>query len=561
MRALAFLLLLVALAYAQLCATYAGSFLPKGVYYVEWREPTVLYANGSVVVYLPGEGNGVIWASGPANSSSPVRAISCVGLELLAARLKPADTPWGPAAPLGLAYYGLGFYNGVLLPLPYEGEAVKGCFELKGFSAVSRSPLGDAAAYSIQLNAYVEASGLYWVQALIRYREGAFEFLDNVWNMTTSVSALRGIEGRGYVGRLGPDEYYYYLTQMPRLQSACLEIRVDGNVVEFLVNGELLDEVRLPSPGRIVVLPQVNARGLPIDLELVVGGYGADMYMAEALNGSVLLSLYVWNGTAFSRPPALWSLGLSTKESIVASVSSADGSALVSPGVPEARQLYLEPPCIYFLNGTADCGGLKYLVELELPNGTSYLWAPPGRLSIELPEIRSADVVYEPTAPADLYVRGPARVKPSYKAFYLLFIRTATGVEKVWAAQGTFITASNFTFVKDGVIYAGDRLVFDNGSAELLVVEEPGNASVLYVAVYNGTARDLLGVPSPLSVAVLQCDDRTAYALAGPLGRYNASIADIAGLCSARVYSPPISLYVLIPVLLILSKLLRRRKI
>lgn len=556
-----FLLLLAgALAYAQLCMTYSGSWLGYGIHYVQWGEPAVLYANGSIVSYLPGRGQGVV--IGAANSSSQLNVTTCFGLELLTSRLKPADTPWGPAAPVGLAYYGFVDLNGEYLPLPYEGNAVRGCFRLNGLYAVSHKPLGPIEAYSIQLNAYVEASGLYWVQALIRYGDGGFEFLDNVWNMTAPTSTLRGVAGRGAVAYLGRDEYYYYLAQMPRISSACLEIEVAGNAVRFFVNGDLLDEVYLPSPGRIVVLPQVNARGLPIDLELVVGGYSADAPVASVVNGSASLSLYVWNGTAFAPPPALWSIGISTEERAIASAEAAGDGAVVGPGIPEARQLHLRAPCIYFLNGTALCGGVRYLVELELPNGTSYLWAPPGSLSIRLPEILAGDVAYRPTAAVlNLTVAGPTRVEPAYQPFYLISVSTPIGVRRLWAARGELIAATDFTFVDGGVAYVGELLSVNGRLAGELSVEGPANASVLYVAVYNGTARDLLGLPSPLSIAALRCDGRSAYALAGPLGRYNASVYGVEALCSARLYRLPISPYLLVLAALLISKLFRRRKL
>ncbi len=562
MRQALLLLLLGALAYAQICATYVGTQVGAGIYYVEWSKPTVLYANGSVAAYLPGAGRGILWASGNASSSSPLNLTACFDLQLLAARLKPGETPWGPAAPMGLAYYGLGYYGGVLLPLPYVGDAVMGCFKLENFSALSYSPLGPAEAYSIQLNAYVEASGLYWVQALIRYRDGGFEFLDNVWNMTGPTSVLRGIEGRGLVTTLGRDQYYYYLREMPPTSSGCLEIQVVQNAVRFLVDGELLDEVRLPSPGRIVVAPQVNARGLPIDLELVVGGYGADMPTAKAVNGSAELQLYIWNGTAFTPPPALWSMGLSTSEAVTASVNASNYSAIVEPGYPEARQLYIRPPCIFFLNETAECGGVMYLVTLDLPNGTTYLWARPGRYLIQLPRIDLGTVIYEP-AVASIYVdvRGPLHIAPSYEALYLISARTPAGYLTLWAARGQRIYPSNLSFTIGGVRYVAQRLVINGNLSEGFTAEGPANISALYTAIYRGVARDILGLPDPLSVAVLRCGDKTAAALAGPLGVYDVSISDVETLCSASLYPSPLSPYLLAAAILILPKLFRRRNI
>ncbi|MEZ0248658.1 MAG: thermopsin family protease [Thermoproteus sp.] len=561
MRALFFLVFLALTAYAQ-CISYMGTSFGGGAVYAVWTRPAVIYnADGTPVAYLSGSGAAVLMAgSGSYRSSSPLDITLCMNAGLVAERIAVRDTPWGPAAPTGLAYYGFEEAYGFLLPVPYSGDAVMGCFSLENFTAVSYTPLGEVQAYSVQLNAYIEArGGLYWAQALVRYRGGEFEFLDNLWNMTASTSTLRGLGGLGAVASLGPDQYYYYLRPLPNLGSACLEIKASGSRVEFYVNGDLIDAVELPGAARVVVLPQFNARGLPVDLELVVGGYGADAPVAKALGGRISLSLYVWNGTAFAEPPALWSVGSSTKESIIAHM---DPSGVLGAGRPSVEQIKGEPPCIYFLNGSALCGGtLRQLVELFLPNGTYFLWAA-GPTTLRLPEIREGLVRYVPAAPLlNFTASRPLALRPQYGVEYLVRLGTPIGVEAIWAKNGTTIRAGDFSFRSGSVAYLGEALLLRGVEFRQMAVEGPLDLSVVYTAIYNGTARDLLGLPSPLSLAVMSCGQRRSFALAGPLGRYEAEMGGVQTLCSARLYRIPISLYVVIPVAVIFPKLFRKRNI
>ncbi|MDT7868658.1 MAG: thermopsin family protease [Thermoproteus sp.] len=561
MRLILALLLAAPLVYAQLCIAQTSSSLELeggAAYYVQWRGNAVVYnSSGAPVALLGGSGRGLLAPAlgGLYASSTPLDAVSCVHLELLASRLKPKPTAWGPSAPLGVAYYGFADVDGVLYPLPYVGESAKGCFSLGGLAAYSYSPLGRSEAYSIQLNAYVEAGGgLYWVQALVRYRDGAYEFLDNVWNMTGPVSSLAGIAGFGSTAFLGSDEYYFYVEELPPLKAACLEVRTVGRYVYLALNGTPIDRVELPGPARIVVEPQVNARGLPIDLELVVGGYGADMPVAEVLNGSAELTLYIWNGTTYAAPPAAWNMGLSTQESAVASAQPSGRSAVVESGAPRPLQLWADLPCIYFLNGTAQCGGERlYLVELKLPNGTSLLWAEPGPLRLALPSIRSGGALYISAEPAvSLEITGPVVVAPAYRTMYLVNVSTPLGPRALWVPNGTAIGPTDLSFLHDGVLYLGEA-----GEA---VVDRPLEIRPEYIAIYNGTARDLFGLPSPLSVASLTCGGRSAYALAGPTGGFSVAVP-ATSLCSARLYAIPISVYVALPLLLIFLKSVRRRNL
>ncbi|MGC8973332.1 MAG: thermopsin family protease [Thermoproteus sp.] len=562
MRLVLALLLAAFLTSAQLCITQTSTSLKLedgAVYYAQWSGTAVVYnSSGAPVALLEGPGSGLLApaSSGAYAASTLLNVTRCVDLRLLTDRLRPSSTPWGPAAPLGVVYYGLAVVGGRPFPVPYEGGAVKGCFSLRGFRAYSLSPLGRAEAFSIQLNAYVEAGGgLYWVQALVRYRDGSYEFLDNVWNMTGPVSTLSSIAGFGSTTFLGRDEYYFYVSALPPLEAACLEIRTSGRYVELALNGTAMDRIELTGPARIVVEPQVNARGLPIDLELVVGGYGAGMSVAEVVSGEAELALYIWNGTAYVRPPAAWSLGLSTEESAIAAAEPAGFSAVVAKGAPAATELWADLPCIYFLNGTALCGGRTlYLVALKLPNGTRLLWAEPGRLEVRLPSIRSGGTLYVPATPTvSIEVAGPAALTPAYQAAYMVNVSTPFGPRVLWAPNGTVLNASALALAQDGVLYLGEI-----GEVE---VRGPLELRPRYIAVYSGAARDLLGLPSPLSVAQLVCGGASAYAVAGPGGGFRVEVAGVSSPCSARLYAIPISPYIVLPFLLIFLKLVRRRNL
>lgn len=553
-------LALATLAYAQ-CAVQRielkpdanySVYLPPGRHYASWNvngTALVLDGSGRAVVALLGRGDGFLSSAGASyilRSEGPglIEVLSCAGFP------RVIKAGGGSAAPVGLADYGLLYANGDWLPYFYRTDGVLGCFSLSGVDAVSYAPLGPAQAFSIQLNAYVEAGGgLYWVQAIVQYYRGAFNFLDNVWNVTTSTSRLAGLVGGGAVTEYGRDQYYFYTAGLPALSSGCLGISVDQRggaaVVEFSLNGTALDRVLLPADGRprIVVMPALNARGLPIDLELVVGGYDASAPTAELRGGSILLKLYV-NRSGLKAPTAAWSLGSSTKEAAGAAASPLEeAGAVVAPGAPTLRELWAHPPCVYYMNGSRFCGSPEYLVVLRLPNGTSAFWARGGsRLSLELPTIYMGPIRYIPADKAvELAVEGPVYAAPEYVAQYLVRVAWLWGTRELWVDAGARLNASEFSAEADGVRYIPAFLAGGGESGEAYV-SSPMNLSVAYTAVFSGRARDLMGLPDPLSIAVLECGAERAYGVAGAFGEFDAALKT-AQPCRAELYAPPASPY------------------
>ncbi|MBP1450027.1 MAG: thermopsin family protease, partial [Thermoproteus sp.] len=172
-------LALATLAYAQ-CAVQGielkpdanySVYLPPGRHYASWNingTALVLDGSGRAVVALSGRGDGFLSSAGASyilRSEGPglIEMLSCVGFPRV---IKAGGES---AAPVGLADYGLLYADGDWLPYFYRTDAVLGCFSLSGVDAVSYAPLGPAQAFSIQLNAYVEAGGgLYWAQAIVQ---------------------------------------------------------------------------------------------------------------------------------------------------------------------------------------------------------------------------------------------------------------------------------------------------------------------------------------------------------------------------------------------------------
>lgn len=560
------LLLLVAITYAQLCVSQAGRlYLASGALYsIEWNNATAISGPQGVEAALEGAG----WAllvpqSGGAYEAPGVVASSCINPQAVLNYAKIYNTPWGPAAPVGLAYYGVAERDGDYYPEPYLGSEVAGCFRLLNFTAVSLSPLGPTAGYSIQLNAYVKSNGhIYWAQELVRYSPSGFELLINLWNMTSSVSTLRGVRGLGSLAFYGEDLYYYYLAPLPNLTAGCMEIRASGDSLEFLLNGTLMDKVVLPEAGlQIAAEPSLNGRGLPMDLELVLGGYGGVADVALVERGSLELKLYVAVGTSLVPPPSVWSIGASTREIAIAAASPRGAEALVDKGEPQLSQLWAQPLCVYYLNGTRYCGRTEYLVSLALPNGSRLLWAPRGaNLTFHLPTIRQGGLELRPEASElNLTVEGPLRLRPEYEAYFKVYVDALGSAVELWLPNGSRLTASQFYRAIGGVAY--EPLYFAGGGREIAVAH-PLNLTVVYTAVYRGRADDLLGLPSPLSVAVLQCGNSTTYSLAGLDGEYNATYPRVVEVCSAHLFSIPISLYLSpLALLLFTRKLFRRRNV
>ncbi|MFB6490493.1 MAG: thermopsin family protease [Thermoproteus sp. AZ2] len=429
------LLLLSALAFACYTAVIPidGNYTLylQGPRYAEWNGSLLVY-RGGLVAALHGPGSGVLWGNGTYTlaGKGELGLLVCSGFAVPSAE--------GPG-PLGVVDYGVADLWGAEAFFTQRAEAVVGCFNLTSPLIIGSGPLGAAPAYSIQLNAYVEVGGrLYWAQALVRYFNGSFNFLDNLWNFTGPSSTLYGVVGSGVVAYYGRDMYYYYERGLAPLSSACLTISArsaDGAALAFFyLNNTLMDEVRIPDAGepRIVVEPEYSPRGLPIDLELVVGGYGSSYPDAKLLGGNISLALYLVSGGVAEPPLAAWSAGASTRERIYASVTPAGRGAVVGAGRPLQAQLYADL-CVYFLNGTANCGGEKrYLVSLVLPNGTKAFWAAPGA-NISIPIIYAGRIRYIPMQPISIEVDKPAEITPSYAAQYEVVVRGLGRSWELWA--------------------------------------------------------------------------------------------------------------------------------
>lgn len=186
-------------------------------------------------------------------------------------------------------------------------------------------------------------------------------------------------------------------------------------------------------------------------------------------------------------------------------------------------QIAVDKPMTLVANYT-----VYYLVEVEAPNGTLRLWAERGSRFEYGPEpwdfgngTRLAGV-----RPCSLVVEAPSSCALSYeKRQYYVRVEMLNGAYVGWADEGS-------TW--------GSEVAVDNVFYKPIpvVVRGPGDYAVRYVAVFQGVARDVLGVPNPLAEISL-CN---ATARPGLDGRFNVS-AEADGLCRAEVKASPVSPY------------------
>ncbi|MGC8584482.1 MAG: hypothetical protein ACP5MH_12265, partial [Thermoproteus sp.] len=215
-----------------------------------------------------------------------------------------------------------------------------------------------------------------------------------------------------------------------------------------------------------------------------------------------------------------------------------------------SRYSYAPPPVLYLDNGTALSGpngtcsfvveGPRtcavryaerlYRISVRTPLGANETWLPEGHVLSFPPvvDLGNGTRLVGPEPPS-VVVEGPADVAVSYSRQYWVSIRLVTGVWEGWVPAGSAVEV-NSTYI-DGVLYVPVVSAFR--------AERPLNASAVYIAYYNATLRDPLGVPNPLA-SVSLCG---ASFPADPAGRVYASV-ETRSLCTPEVYSPlPLSPY------------------
>jgi len=191
--------------------------------------------------------------------------------------------------------------------------------------------------------------------------------------------------------------------------------------------------------------------------------------------------------------------------------------------VVEPAAVKVEAPAVLAPNYT-----VYYLVLVKTPNGTLDVWAERGSTFSYGPEYwyfgngtRLAGV-----KPCELRVEGPAECAVAYeRRQYYVRVKMLDRAWEGWADEGT---AFGLNRTIGGVSYI----------ARPVVVTGPGNYAVYYTAVFEGVARDALGVPNPLAVARL-CN---AAARAGWDGKFRVE-AETEDPCRAEVEAPPVSPY------------------
>jgi len=493
----------------------------------------------------------------------------------ISANIKIGASPLGNAAPVGIADYGALLMSGQGSFYRIETSSVRGDINLsRDAFAISYFENGTYAfpGFSVQLNAFLLlklADGneqLYWLQDALDWRNdygGKLGYLDNVWNSTSSLSTFSaaGISGNGGVyfsGRTAGEQYYAYGKQSA-LPVGYHELIIAvgkygrGAKVVFYVDGTPYDTVIL-SPyaqvidAEIVVDPsKKSGYGVPLDVELVLGGYSGDEPIAVFSSGSIQLSLAYNLSGKWASPLSAWSLGAATRERVVASSqSSGIGASRISPGNPSAYELWsglvlvitpygsflqssgdisqylrtvdlgngtrLTDPVAY-VNGqklqgsSAEPGSVvvieysvEYRVDISYPLGELVLWVP--RLSplsslvnetIEFPNQTRLllEIAYANGEEVNLTsykVEGPMNLTLVYSREYLISIYSEAVRENVWVREGENPASvlPKFEDLGNGTALVLDSAYFNGSPVDpySFRIASPGNLSAIYSRAY-----------------------------------------------------------------------------
>ncbi|MFB6489955.1 MAG: thermopsin family protease [Thermoproteus sp. AZ2] len=514
-------------------------------------------------------------------------------------------------APVGIASYGVVEVNGTYYAYSLKTSAALGVVYVSPSTTVADyyqngAYYGDA--FSIQLNAYIVvelksgARQYYWVQDVLSVSGGEARVLDAVWNQTSYPSWLRDVEGNGSIFFSSSSGYWYGYAGPWTRRAGTFELEIKAGasggaaVVEFYVNGEKFDEVVIRPYAKvraayIEIAPLTLARGVPLDLELVVAGQFGEAPYAVLQSGQIGLGLYVYVNGSWAPPLSAWPIGASTYEAAYASAEPTGiGSVVVAPGPPTAAELwagtvvvapwavyitslrnasaYLSP-LVYFNNSTrlalsavyvdgrraspsdlssAPLGSLvvgeyvkQYYISITTPYNSTRGWLDAGS-AISVPPIYFGNGTRLIGNASSIIINRPLNITIFYIKQYLVNISSIFGGKAVWINAGALLKPNATALAAGGVRFTPTALVVNGvlepiGSVE---VEGPLSIRVVYDAVADVNS-SWLGLPALFASAYMACGGKSAGASTWLSASIELSIYDPpTAQCRVKAYEVPL---------------------
>ncbi|QOJ79145.1 thermopsin family protease [Infirmifilum lucidum] len=479
---------------------------------------------------------------------------------------KLSNTVLGPAAPTGIADFGIALVNGTYTVYSYNFSGARAEVSFSpDFRAVSYSYPYSTRGFSVQLNLNLKVATkagsqqVYWVQeVLIASESGVFVNI-NIWNTTVvsreqvcSLAQLNPyrVSGKGYVrhysgeqGGCAGDVYVYAAAQTPFAARVSLEVGVettgDSVRVSFYRDGSLVDSVIITPSGGVswagFVVEPLLWEWAPLNAELVVAGQSSRYPVAVVESGSVTLKLIYLREGRWAVPVSAWSVGGNTYERAVAGLQQVGGASVtVGRGEPRVFQAWL------------------FLVTIRTPLGVFYSTSLDiSRYIAPVIDFGNGTRLVEPRVYIDGKPAGSMRVWPGavvevyYTRQYRVSVYLPTGGVEKWVAQGIEVGSlvpeeidlGNGTRYKlEGIYFSGGKVGRDYR------VEGPGEIRGVYrrqflvsiVALETRTA--WLDEGSGLEELVpSQVDFGNRTRLVSPVVHYRGLSFNLAG---ARVIGP-----------------------
>ncbi|MCI4335682.1 MAG: thermopsin family protease [Thermoplasmata archaeon] len=299
-------------------------------------------------------------------------------------------------APMGIADFGVNPASGA--GYRYATTEFWGVTDISSLST-KNSSLSDSHDLSIQLNINFQVTSgsnsyTYWVQdvAFLNSSDRLIEFIDNVWNMSSSGASMYNstIVGNGSIGLAGSLYYYYaiangalagndvFLTYPSQIELAMVSTPHGGRPgVAFEYNDGsgwvTYDNIGLrfasgyTVTGFVVDGTSYNSAGLFDDAEMTLGGPGGGTSIKD-VQSNLTMTLSYWNGHNFQQVTNAYGFGSDTAESISNVVAT--GEYWRSNGTLFASEA----------NGSGSLGELYDRSFVGILNVTSLL--PAGSLSL-----------------------------------------------------------------------------------------------------------------------------------------------------------------------------------
>lgn len=309
-------------------------------------------------------------------------------------------------APMGITDYGISSAGPSGSAYYYFTPSFLGSVHLDSLNAVN-STGSPEVTFQLNVNLYFVNGGsdyTYWIQDVFALNTvvNQVQFIDNVWNFSTSSSQMyaSSISGNGGIGTDLAGTHFYYDSASSSLPGDLAYLNYPSSVglmvnstisssglpmVSFRYNDgygwQTYDQVTFPfaakmsaDDGFVVDGQTAEPNGAYYDAELILGGPGGGSSTYD-FNSEVNLSLQFWNGNNFQEIPSAFNFGSDTAETVSNVVSDAyyyisNGSLFeqLTPGSGSLGQVY-SPAEVAFLNiNTMN----PYMTGTLYINGTGY---------------------------------------------------------------------------------------------------------------------------------------------------------------------------------------------